>query len=138
MRHAACARPGRRRWPLADPEPVGGVDPSVDEPRFRCDINPHFVARRREDLMNRTLALFVSIVVASTVSAGCIADAALEDDGESLATVSQAVVSGTDIQRSLVVTDPQVLARFSFARMFNKLRATALEPGQTLATTETS
>lgn len=39
--------------------------------------------------------------------------------------VSCPEVSGTNIHRSLVVTDPEVLAKFSFARTMNKIRTSA-------------
>jgi hypothetical protein len=49
-----------------------------------------------------------------------------------------AAVSGTRADRSLAVTDPTILARFSFARTMNALRASATSTGKRLATTETN
>ena len=71
--------------------------------------------------------------------AGCVAasDEAettpTSDSNAALAAVPCADVSGTDIAKSLVVTDAEVLANFSFARVMNRVRATA-----DVASTETS
>jgi len=74
--------------------------------------------------------LLLAIPFASILG-GCLADGPSTDDsGDDLATAAEELVgtcpvSGTDIHRSLVVTDPEVLSRFSFARVFNKIRSTA-------------
>ena len=73
------------------------------------------------------------------VLAGCVA---ASDGGESEVTAETASaltavacndVSATDIRKSLVVTDPEVLAKFSFGRVMNQVRTSA-----NVATTETS
>lgn len=48
-----------------------------------------------------------------------------EAEGEAQSEVLCAEVSGTDSHRSLAVTDPEVLANFSFKRTMTKIRATA-------------
>lgn len=55
------------------------------------------------------------------------------DTSEALTAVACNDVSGTDVRKSLVVTDPEVLAKFSFTRVMNKIRTSA-----SVATTETS
>lgn len=47
-------------------------------------------------------------------------------------------VTGTRSERSLVVTDPEILARFSFTRTINALRTTALASGERLASTDSA
>lgn len=61
---------------------------------------------------------------------GCVADdspAPADDENlmEDQAAVTSCPVSGTDPARSLVVTDPTALAKFSFKRVMTKIRATA-------------
>lgn len=68
--------------------------------------------------------------------AGCVA---ASDDGETVpasgasSALACADVSGTDVRKSMAITDPEVLAKFSFARVMGRVRSTA-----SVATTETN
>lgn len=59
-----------------------------------------------------------------------------EADGQGLDT-DQAAVTGTNIRRSLVVTEPAILSRFGFGRTMSALRSSALVAGQSYASSET-
>lgn len=49
---------------------------------------------------------------------------------------NEAAVTGTRVERSLVVTDATILARFGFTRTVDAIRTSALAPGQAFATTD--
>ncbi len=79
----------------------------------------------------KTSSLLGTGLLLSTLVAGCVAadqgdTGDLEDPtGEAAEAVICPDVSGTDVNRSLVVTDPAVLAKFSFKRTMDKIRTTA-------------
>lgn len=77
---------------------------------------------RLHRLLVPTLALFA-------VAACAASQEGSDSDPSSAAALEQAAAApcatGTDIGRSLAVTDATVLAKFSLARVFNRLRATA-------------
>lgn len=87
----------------------------------------------------KTRHLLSFTLVSIVAAAGCLAGPdgsappdSEEDIGEAeLAACSD--VSGTNVNRSLVVTDPEVLAKFSFKRTMDKIRTTAQ-----VASTETT
>jgi hypothetical protein len=87
--------------------------------------------KRRAHLAAASLGVFVL--------AGCMAASdngqpeAIGETSSELTAVACDDVSGTDIRRSLVVTDPAVLAKFSFTRVMNQVRTSAA-----VASTETS
>lgn len=76
-------------------------------------------------------------LILSLFVAGCVAADGGSDEREDTDEAASAVVcpdvSGTDIHRSLVVTDPAILAKFSFKRTMDKIRTTA-----SVASTETT
>jgi hypothetical protein len=81
---------------------------------------------------------FVVLTAFSAVAAlgGCFAGDEGEESGTSAAELSSVPcpdVSGTNIARSLAVTDPAALAKFSFTRVMNQIRTTA-----SVASTETT
>lgn len=90
-------------------------------------------------MSSRTTLLRTTGMLLALPIAACTApdDSRADLPDEALGTGESAVVcdevSGTDIQRSLAVTDPTILARFSFKRTMNALRTTA-----DVASTETS
>ena len=86
------------------------------------------------DTLKKISPAFAGLLVTS-LAAACTPEsdestADLDEDSLGVETalltqVSCSEVSGTDIHRSLVVTDPEVLTKFSFTRTMNKIRATA-------------
>jgi hypothetical protein len=72
-------------------------------------------------------SILVSACAPESVETGEIG--AAEEDGEQIAEVESAVacpdVSGTNVNRSLVVTNPAILAKFSFQRTMDRIRTTA-------------
>lgn len=85
-----------------------------------------------------TWALSGALVI--TLVGGCVSgsgEIGTEENEELIGEAESAVtcpdVSGTNINRSLVVTDPEVLAKFSFKRTIDKIRTTAQ-----VASTETT
>ncbi len=74
--------------------------------------------------------LFASVLLAmGLASISCVGEVDVEEE---LTPSSTPLVSNTDPSRSLVVTDPEVLARFPFARVLDAIRATALTGTQRL------
>ncbi|WP_437618153.1 hypothetical protein [Sorangium sp. So ce1151] len=78
--------------------------------------------------MKASLRFGVCVVSAASM-AGCVTagdpGAGIDAVGEGALAATCPDVSGTNIQRSLVITDPTILSRFSFTRTMDRIRATA-------------
>ncbi|NUP08541.1 MAG: hypothetical protein HOW73_21030 [Polyangiaceae bacterium] len=76
----------------------------------------------------------LGIVGACALGAGCADDKwdpsieDMEDVDEASLAATCPDVSGTNIQRSMVVTDPEVLSKFAFSRIVSRIRLTANLP----------
>jgi hypothetical protein len=82
-------------------------------------------------------ARIASLLISLTALVGCLTEADTQESiGESASALTPVVcpdVSGTDISRSLAVTDATVLSKFTFTRVMNAVRTSA-----NVATTEST